>query len=143
MSKRIAILTCLATSSFALVNANGTEPISFADLQSVSGLDTTDPDSLAHAMEVIVQPDLEGFHILPAAAPVMYDERARSDEVWMNVDRSPVAYALTEAISLGLDYEVEEMEDLTEDFIEMGTTGVDYTSHKVVVRARWQFDATN
>lgn len=59
---------------------------------------------------------------------------------WTEEADSGVAYPITSTISLGLDYQIEEIEDLTANHIEMGTAGVDYTSHKVLVRAQWQFD---
>ena len=62
------------------------------------------------------------------------------DAAWAEETDSGVAYPVTSTISLGLDYQLEEIEDLTANHIEMGTAGVDYTSHKVLVRAQWQFD---
>lgn len=62
------------------------------------------------------------------------------ESAWAEGNESGVAYPLTNAISLGLAYEHEEIESLTAELIEMGTAGVDYTSHKVLVRAQFHFD---
>jgi hypothetical protein len=59
---------------------------------------------------------------------------------WAETGQSVVAYPITTTISVEFDYQLEEIEELTAQHIEMGTAGVDYTSHKVLVRAHWQFD---
>lgn len=54
--------------------------------------------------------------------------------------QSGLAYPVTGSVTLGFVYQIEEIEDLTAELIEMGTVGVDYTSHKILVRAHWAFD---
>lgn len=59
---------------------------------------------------------------------------------WADEGESGMAYAVSGRLSLGLTYEHEGIEDLTAELIEMGTAGVDYTSHNVLVRANVSLD---
>lgn len=87
-------------------------------------------DAIIAAAPAMLSADIDELAIEPSAAA--------SD--WSEESQSGVDYAVTPSISLGVTYVHEEIEDLTADLIEMGTAGVDYTSHKVLVRAEWQFD---
>lgn len=91
--------------------------------------------------------NVELIDAIIAAAPVRRDNRAiepaarsLTDDDWAGDREAGVAYAVSNNLSLGLDYEHEGIEDLTAAHIEMGSAGVDYTSHKVLVRANLTFD---
>ena len=102
-----------------------------ADLSSVSNAALV--DAIIAAAPPQPNADIDDPMAEPAAPGL-------DDAAWAAETDSGVAYPVTSTISLGLDYQLEEIEDLTANHIEMGTAGVDYTSHKVLVRAQWQFD---
>lgn len=114
------------------------EPVeALSDLQIDSTLDPISNaglvDAIIAAAPVEPDTDLGDPAIEPSSAGI-----AGSD--WTDGNEPGVAYPVTDTISVGVGYQLEEIEDLTVDRIEMGTAGVDYTSHKVLVRAHWQFD---
>jgi hypothetical protein len=127
----------------ALILLSGAAQANDDQLPSSIHLQLNDPLDVDRNMQLVAaiaaaapaQPDLNlDEPLIEPAAPGL-DESA-----WADGNESGVAYSVSDAISLGLAYELEEIEDLTAQHIEMGTAGVDYTSHKVLVRANWQFD---
>ena len=143
MIRKITVLSSFALVVFFMTKAHALEPVSAAELQAGSGLETSDPESLARTMDVIVLPELDGANPNWSIAPAMRAELEPSDEVWMNVDQSSMVFDLTGRISLGLDYDAEETGGLPEDRIDTSISGGDDTSHELVVRARWRFDTTH
>ncbi|MEZ5934963.1 MAG: hypothetical protein R3F54_24120 [Alphaproteobacteria bacterium] len=134
-----AVVLLLRMLLFSLVSAAAVaEPPAPAIDLRIDG--TLDPAGNARLIDAIIamapnqlaarQVDLA---IEPAAAQL-------SDDDWADDHESGVAYALSGSVSVGLDYEHENIEDLTEQHIEMGTAGVDYTSHRVLVRAHVALD---
>ena len=53
--------------------------------------------------------------------------------------KAGVSYPLNRTVSLGLGYQFATSEDLDLEVAETGALGGDYNSHRVLVRARWQF----
>ena len=51
-----------------------------------------------------------------------------------------VAYSVTRSISVGFAYNLEEIEDLSEDHIQPATVSGDYENHTLLVRAHWRFN---
>jgi len=137
MPLRIAALlqiTLLATGS---VHAVAEEPQPIATLQIDRDFSAVSNAALVDAIITAAPAHSEADFIDAMNEPAA---PGLDDNAWTEKADSGVAYPVTSTISLGLDYQVEEIEDLTANHIEMGTAGVDYTSHKVLVRAQWQFD---
>jgi opacity protein-like surface antigen len=54
-------------------------------------------------------------------------------------DRPGLALPVSDSVSLGLRYQYLEREDIRFEVAETGSLDDGYSSHNVVVRARWQF----
>jgi hypothetical protein len=50
-----------------------------------------------------------------------------------------LALPVSDSVSLGLRYQYLRQEDLRLEVAKTGSLGEDYSSHKLVLRARWQF----
>ncbi|MGI9420042.1 MAG: hypothetical protein ACR2RA_19640 [Geminicoccaceae bacterium] len=111
-----------------------------ADLQFDAALDPTGSSDLIDAIISMAPVRLDDGPIDPADGTAALSSSSGDDEDWATGASSGVAYPVTSNLSVGLLYQLEEIEDLTAELIEMGTAGVDYTSHKVLVRANWSFD---
>lgn len=61
---------------------------------------------------------------------------------WDREGQSGVAFPIVDGLSLGVDYEIEETEDLAADGISPGTASDEHESHNVLIRANIQFDLT-
>ena len=61
---------------------------------------------------------------------------------WDQESQSGVAFPIVDGLSLGVDYEIEETEDLAADGISPGTASDEHESHNVLIRAKIQFDLT-
>ena len=60
---------------------------------------------------------------------------------WLNLSGSnpALAYPVTESLSLGLRYSYQRSEDLVFKVAKTGSLQDDYQSHKVLLRAQWEF----
>jgi hypothetical protein len=54
-------------------------------------------------------------------------------------EKRGLAVPVTESVSLGLGYRYLRREDLHLEVAETGSVDEEYSSHNVVLRARWQF----
>ena len=133
----IAVLLHIALLTGEPVHVIAEEPHTPATLQIDGDLSSISNAALVDAISAAAPAQLEVNLSDPMAEPAA---PGLDDSAWAEEADSGVAYPVTSTISLGLDYQIEEIEDLTANHIEMGTAGVDYTSHKVLVRAQWQFD---
>ncbi len=133
MNYALTILVQAVALTVGAIHAAAGEPMLAASLQIGGTLDTNSNHELIEAI-VAAAPslDVDELTIEPSAA-------AYGESNWAEEAQSEIGYPVTDTISFGVAYEHEEIEDLTAQHIEMGTAGVDYTSHKVLVRANWQF----
>lgn len=134
MIQAIAILAHIVALTVGSVDVAAEQPAPADGLQIDGTLDAISNHELIEAIIAVAPIALSMDFDEPAIEP-----SAAADD-WAEEAVSGVGYAVTTTISLGVAYELEEIEDLTAQHIEMGTAGVDYTSHKVLVRANWQFD---
>jgi len=114
------------------------EPILQLEINGI--LNTDNSESLVDAIDAMIE---------PSSAAVRHagmDDTASSAEVedlpqsWLVDTESGVAFTVTDEISLGVDYQIEELEELTAHHIKMGMAGPDHISHNVLLRAQWHFD---
>ena len=61
---------------------------------------------------------------------------------WDATSQSGVAFPIADGLSLGVDYEIEENEDLAANGISLSGTNDEHESHNVLLRANIQFDLT-
>jgi hypothetical protein len=73
-----------------------------------------------------------GFDLEPAAPTHGWDQE----------NQSGVAFPIVDGLSLGVDYEIEETEDLAADGMNPGSASDEHESHNVLIRANIQFDLT-
>ncbi len=73
-----------------------------------------------------------GLSLEPAAPNLEWDEAGQSG----------VAFPIVDGLSLGVDYEIEETEDLAADGMNPGSASEEHESHNVLIRANIQFDLT-
>ena len=137
MIHTLAVLVPIAALTVGAIQAAADTPAPVDGLRIDGMLDATSNheliDAIIAAAPTTPSPEFDELAIEPSAA-------ADGESDWAEEVQSGVGYPVTPTISLGVAYEHEEIEDLTAHYIEMGTAGVDYTSHKVLVRAHWQFD---
>jgi hypothetical protein len=69
-------------------------------------------------------------------------EPAAPNQDWDEATQSGVAFPIVDGLSLGVDYEIEETEDLAAHGISPGTASEEHESHNVMIRANIQFDLT-
>ena len=69
-------------------------------------------------------------------------EPAAPEAGWDQESQSGVAFPIVDGLSLGVDYEIEETEDLAAGGISPGTASDEHESHNVLIRANIQFDLT-
>lgn len=136
MDHTLAVLVPIAALTVGAIQAVAETPFPVDDLQIEGSLDMVSNheliDIIIAAAPTAPSTDFDELAIEPSAA-------AHGEIDWTEETQSGIGYPVTQTISLGVAYEHEEIEDLTAQHIEMGTAGVDYTSHKVLVRANWQF----
>lgn len=133
MIQAIAIAVQIAALTVGAINAAAEPSITDEGLQIDGTLDAIGNHELIEAIISAAPTTNWGETAIEPAA-------AHADSGWMDEVQSGIGYPVTQTISLGVAYAHEQIEDLTAQYIEMGTAGVDYTSHKVLVRANWQFD---
>ena len=136
MNLTFAILVPIAALTVGAIQAAAETPPPVDGLQIEGSLDMASNheliDAIIAAAPAMQFADFDELTIEPSAA-------AHGEIDWTEEAQSGIGYPVTPTISLGVAYVHEEIEDLTAHHIEMGTAGVDYTSHKVLVRANWQF----
>ena len=79
---------------------------------------------------------------MPALAGRAQQEPRRPGTLrWLNLSGSnpALAYPVTESLSLGLRYSYQRSEDLVFKVAKTGSLQDDYQSHKVLLRAQWEF----
>lgn len=141
MTHVAAVSACLATLVFGSLTAAATSPAPSLQLDISIALERTDQEAETGAINTMVEqsvieerhtPELPSMELLEPSAP---------SEAWEQRGVAPgVAFSVNDDISLGLDYELEELEELTADRIEMGSASADHASHNVMLRANIQFD---
>ncbi|MGI9487952.1 MAG: hypothetical protein ACR2RF_19120 [Geminicoccaceae bacterium] len=136
MIHTLAILVPIVALTVGAIQAAAETPVPVDGLQIDGTLDAISNSELVDAI-ITAAPtkpaiDFDELAIEPSAA-------ADGESDWTEKTQSGVGYPVTPTIFLGVAYVHEEIEDLTAQHIEMGTAGVDYSSHKVLVRAHWQF----
>lgn len=135
MKQAVAVLVQIMVLTVGAIIAAAESPPPGEGLQIEETLDAIGNHDLVDAI----------ISMAPSAPPADLDEPETESSTiigsdWVGLVDSGVGYPVTQTISLGLAYHLEEIEDLTAELIEIGTAGVDYSSHKVLVRALWQFD---
>jgi len=103
-------------------------------------LEMADPDDMLEALRDSDGPSSAADQSDPQSLLLGSSELGTPNDAQIGEGETGVAFPVTEAISLAVDYELEEVEDLAADGMKMGTTGAEYANHSVMVRARWQFD---
>ena len=101
---------------------------------------TDNPEDIVEAIDAMV--DSLPVEVGGDLTPELYRslEPSAPNESWEKDGEPGLAFPVTDELSLGLDYRLEEIEDLTADRIKMGTASADHASHNVMIRAQWQFD---
>ena len=141
MAYLVAVSACLFALAFGSLPAGATSPELNGQLDVNLIVETDDPtgrvDTIDARIDDAIIEDL-GAPELPIIEPL---EPGAPSESWdENEELSGVAFPVTDDISFGLDYELEELEELTTDRIEMGSASADHESHNVMLRANWKFD---
>ena len=73
--------------------------------------------------------------------PAEHEARRPVAVRWLDLSGSKpgLAYPVTESLSLGLRYSYQRSEDLIFNVARTGSLDDDYQSHKVLLRAQWEF----
>lgn len=138
MKTTIAVL--LATSLIGVHSAAASPLIApsklrLGDLVEQRAVETT-PDAIDDpAWPSVTSDDSTIDHMESEALGAVAHDQAIEDDA-----QAGLAYPLTGSISLGFSYDLEEMEDLSNNHIQSGTVSEDYENHTVLLRAHWRFN---
>jgi hypothetical protein len=96
------------------------------------------------AMDMTIDASIaEEVEVESAVRPAGLDlEPAAPNLDWNEASQSGVAFPIVDGLSLGVDYEIEETEDLAADGMNPGSASDEHASHNVLIRANIQFDLT-
>lgn len=119
------------------VSAAAMSPLPLAKPKIDSAIELIDVEGENGAMDMTVDLPVADSEDDPEVVPLEPD---MPNEDWDQEAQSGVAIPISEALSLGVDYEIEETEDLAAEGIGLGTANEDRESHNVMIRANIQFD---
>ena len=141
MAHVVAVPACLVALVFGSLPAAATSPAPSVQLDIGIVLERAESEMRNDVIDATVDRSMIEDHGSGELPPIELLEPAASDEAWEEQGDAPgVAFSVTDEISLGVNYELEELEELTADRIVMGTAGADHESHNVLLRAHWRFD---
>lgn len=141
MGYTVAASAGLLTLVLGYLPANATSPAPSLQLDIGQAVERADSEAQIGIIDAIVTDSDQPLVDEDRDAEALSIEPGAPSEAWSgNDDAAGVTISLTDDISLGLDYELEELEELTADRIEMGAGDADHESHNVMLRANWRFD---
>lgn len=112
-------------------------PLPLAKPEAESALEFVHVEGESDAMDLTIDLSVAEDENIPVSPPL---EPSAPSVDWDQESQSGVAFPVSEALSLGVDYEIEETEDLAANGIGLGTANEDRESHNVMIRANIQFD---
>ena len=141
MRYAVAVSAGLLTLAFGSICADATSPAPSLQLDISKAVERAGSEGQVGIVDAIMTESDQPLVDENGDAEALSIEPGAPSEAWEgNDDAAGVTIPLTDDISLGLDYELEELEELTADRIEMGAGDADHASHNVMLRANWRFD---